>query len=151
MCTRFAQAASKKHFHCLNVVGRRWTQSISKMLSRSGSEFYKVVLTSSRAVSATLPEWHCKNGKMLLSQAIIRGRSARGKRSRCFPSCCCDALRNLGKGELCARFDKFGVASGQNSWRRHKIQLRSHNRIPHNGKRKWEKCHVHASASQVQH
>ena len=63
---------------------RRPIASTSKMFSRSGSEFCKVVLTRSRGVSAMLPEWHCKNGTMLLSQAIIIGRSVRGKRSRCF-------------------------------------------------------------------
>ena len=133
MCTRSRTGGQEKHSHCLNVVGRRWTQSTSKMFSRSGSEFNKAVLTSSRGGSAMLPEWHCKNDTMLLSQVIIRGRSARGKRSLCFPSCCCDALRANGtwRRMSCARFDKFGAGQwaelleeAQNS------VASSHNRIP---------------------
>ena len=112
MHTRSRTDGQLKHFHYLNVVGRRWTQSTSKMSSRSGSEFCKVVLTSSRGVSAMVPEWHCKNGTMLLSQAIVSGRSERGKSSR-FPSCCCSAVRTnetWRRIELRARFDKFGAS-----------------------------------------
>ena len=135
MCTRSRTGGQEKHSHCLNDVGRHWTRSTSKMFSRSGSEFYRVVLTSSRGSSGMLLEWHCKNDTMLLSQVIIRGKSARGKRSICFPSCYCVALsqgqRNVGKDELCARFDKFGAGQWAELLEeaQHSVAS-SHNRIP---------------------
>ena len=95
------------------------------MFPRSGSEFCTVVITRSSGVSAILPEWHCKNGTMLLSQAIIKGRSARGKRSRYFLSCRCGAVRANGTwGRMSCAPDSTSLvlATEQNSWRRHNIQ-----------------------------
>ena len=106
--TRSRTGGGRNHLHHLNVVGRRRTQSIGKMFSRSGSEFCRVVLTNSR-VPQRFPSGIARTARCNRSRLSEADPSVESVHTASI-----HVARKRGEGRvvrqmLCARFEKFGA------------------------------------------